>query len=39
MYDSYLFLTLCGQDSQLKEISILSSLKYFLPAYNGLFWG
>lgn len=37
--DSYLFLILCGQYSQLKEISGLSSLKYFLPAHNSLFQG
>lgn len=36
---AYLFLTLCGLDSQLKEISELSSVKYLLPPYNGLFQG
>lgn len=39
LYDAYWFLTLCGLDSQLKETSGLSSLKYLLPIYNGLFQG
>lgn len=36
---AYLFLTVCGLDSQLKEISELSSVEYLLPPYNGLFRG
>lgn len=39
LYDAYLFLTLCGLVLQLKEFSGLSSLKCFLPAYNGLIQG